>query len=48
VVDDDTFQPYSGKILINQIVIEKDIGEKYFCSEEEAISAGFIKASGCP
>ncbi len=32
----------------NQIIIEKDIGEGYFCSEEEAIKAGFKKASGCP
>ena len=31
-----------------QIVIEKDIGEGYFCSEEEAIEAGFKKAAGCP
>ncbi|MDH7476206.1 MAG: thermonuclease family protein [Microgenomates group bacterium] len=32
----------------NEIVIEKDIGERYFCSEEEAQKAGFKKASGCP
>ncbi|MFN4212760.1 MAG: hypothetical protein ACK4FL_02235 [Microgenomates group bacterium] len=32
----------------HQIVIEKDIGEKYFCSKEEAQKAGFKKAAGCP
>lgn len=32
----------------NEIVIEKDIGERYFCSEDEALNAGFKKASGCP
>lgn len=32
----------------NQIVLDKDIGERYFCSEEEAQKAGFVKASGCP
>jgi hypothetical protein len=32
----------------NQIIIEKDIGEGYFCTEEEAQKAGFKKASGCP
>ncbi len=32
----------------NQVIIEKDIGEQYFCSEEEAQKAGFKKASGCP
>lgn len=32
----------------NQIIIEKDIGERYFCTEDEAIKAGFVKSSGCP
>lgn len=32
----------------NQIVIDKDMGEGYFCSEKEAEAAGFKKASGCP
>jgi len=32
----------------NEIIIEKDIGERYFCSEAEAIAAGFKKAAGCP
>ncbi|GAB4219630.1 MAG: thermonuclease family protein [Candidatus Microgenomates bacterium] len=30
-----------------EIVIEKDIGERYFCTEEEAQKAGFKKASDC-
>ncbi len=32
----------------NQIIIEKDIGEGYFCTETEAQKAGFQKAAGCP
>ncbi len=31
-----------------QIIIEKDIGERYFCTEKEAQAAGFKKAGGCP
>lgn len=31
-----------------QIVIQKDRGERYFCTEQEAINAGFKKAAGCP
>lgn len=32
----------------NQIVLEKDIGEQCFKTEDEAVNAGFTKASGCP
>lgn len=32
----------------NQIVLEKDIGEQCFKSEEEAVKAGFTKSAGCP
>ncbi len=32
----------------NQIILEKDIGEQYFCTEEEATRAGFLKSAGCP
>jgi len=28
-------------------IIEKDIGENWFCSEEEALAAGFSKAATC-
>lgn len=31
-----------------QIAIDKDRGERYFCTEDEALGAGFVKASGCP
>lgn len=31
----------------NEIVIEEDRGERFFCSEEEASKAGFKKAGGC-
>lgn len=32
----------------NQIVLEKDIGEQCFETEDMAVKAGFTKASGCP
>lgn len=32
----------------NQIIMEKDIGERYFCTEDEATRAGFLKSAGCP
>ncbi len=32
----------------NQIILEKDIGERYFCTEAEAQKAGFSKSAGCP
>ena len=31
----------------NEIVIDSYRGEKYFCTEKEALDAGFTKASGC-
>ncbi|MFH0749652.1 MAG: thermonuclease family protein [Candidatus Gottesmanbacteria bacterium] len=31
----------------NQIVLDEDIGEQFFCSEQEAKDAGFILASDC-
>lgn len=50
-IDKNTYQKFyhfPGCRQYDQIVIEKDIGERYFCTEEEASAAGFIKASGCP
>jgi micrococcal nuclease len=50
-IDKATYQKFyhlPGCKHYNQVIIEKDIGERYFCSEEEAIKAGFLKASGCP
>ena len=32
----------------DEIVINEDLGEGYFCSEEEAQAAGFRKTSTCP
>lgn len=32
----------------NQTVINESSGEKYFCTEEEALAAGWHKASNCP
>ena len=29
------------------VIVEKDLGEKWFCSEEEAQKAGFAKAKNC-
>jgi hypothetical protein len=28
-------------------IVEKDIGEDWFCTEKEAIQAGFVKAETC-
>jgi micrococcal nuclease len=50
-IDKNTYQKFyhlPGCKHYNEVVIEKDIGERYFCSEEEAQKAGFKKASGCP
>ena len=50
-IDKVTYQKFyhlPGCKQYNQIIIEKDIGEGYFCTEEEAQKAGFVKASGCP
>lgn len=41
------FYHYPGCRYYDQIVIDKDRGEGYFCTEEEASKAGFRKASGC-
>lgn len=41
------FYHYPGCSHYDQIIIEKDRGEKYFCTEEEARTAGFRKGAGC-
>lgn len=30
------------------VIVEKDLGEQWFCSEKEAKSAGYTKAATCP
>lgn len=50
-IDKATYKKYyhlSNCKQYNQIILEKDIGEQYFCTEQEAISAGFTKSAGCP
>ncbi|GIW64590.1 MAG: nuclease [Patescibacteria group bacterium] len=50
-IDKNTYKKFyhlPGCKHYNEVVIEKDIGERYFCSEEEAQKAGFKKASSCP
>ena len=32
----------------DQIIVDLDMGEQYFCTVEEAQKAGFQKAAGCP
>ncbi|MBU0619137.1 thermonuclease family protein [Patescibacteria group bacterium] len=32
----------------NQVVMQLDVGDQYFCTEAEASAAGFTKASACP
>ena len=50
-IDKSTYEKFyhlPGCKQYGQVVIDKDIGEGYFCSEKEAQVAGFKKASGCP
>lgn len=42
------FYHFPGCRQYNQIVLEKDIGEKCFNTEGEAIKAGFVRSAGCP
>ncbi len=39
---------YPGCPQYNFTIVEKDIGENWFCTEEEARTNGFIKAKNCP
>lgn len=39
---------FPGCVQYNYTVVEKDIGEAWFCTEEEARNAGFIKSERCP
>jgi len=37
-----------GCVQYNTAVVEKDIGESWFCTEKEAQAAGYIKSFRCP
>lgn len=39
---------YPGCPQYNFTIIEKDIGENWFCTEKEAQAAGFTRAENCP
>lgn len=39
---------FPGCSEYQRTIIEKDIGESWFCTEKEAREAGFVKASNCP
>jgi len=39
---------YPGCVQYNTAIVEKDRGEQWFCTREEAEAAGFIKSSRCP
>lgn len=50
-IDKSSYKKYyhlPGCKQYNQIIIEKDIGEQYFCTKDEATRAGFLKSAGCP
>ncbi|MBI4973764.1 thermonuclease family protein [Candidatus Roizmanbacteria bacterium] len=50
-IDKATYKKYyhlPGCKQYSQIIMEKDIGEQYFCTEDEATRAGFLKSAGCP
>lgn len=42
------FYFFPGCSNYQNAIIEKDIGESWFCTEKEAREAGFVKASNCP
>lgn len=37
-----------GCVQYNTTIIEKDMGEQWFCSEKEALAAGYVKSLACP
>lgn len=39
---------YPGCVQYDFTIVEKDIGEMWFCTEKEAVSAGFEKSERCP
>lgn len=39
---------FPGCVQYDYTIVEKDIGEMWFCTEKEAISAGFEKSERCP
>lgn len=39
---------YPGCPQYEFTIVEKDLGEAWFCTEKEAIAAGFTKAKNCP
>lgn len=50
-LDKSTYTKYyhlPGCKFYDQVIMELDIGEQYFCTEQEAQEAGFRKASSCP
>ena len=44
----DKFYHLPGCPQYSQVIVEKDLGEDWFCSEKEAKDSGFKKASTCP
>lgn len=39
---------FPGCVQYEFTIVEKDIGEQWFCTEKEAQAAGFIKSERCP
>lgn len=39
---------YTGCGSYQNVVIEKDLGDQWFCTTKEAQAAGFISAQNCP
>ena len=39
---------FPGCSEYNRTIVEKDLGESWFCSESQAKKEGYIKASNCP
>lgn len=50
-IDKNTYKKYYHLPVCrqyNQIVLEEDIGERCFATEQQAVQSGFTKAAGCP
>ncbi|EKE05546.1 MAG: Micrococcal nuclease-like protein [uncultured bacterium] len=38
---------FPGCDQYTQVIVEKDLGENWFCTEKEALDKGYLKAPGC-
>ena len=48
VKDEHKIYSFKGCGSYNNMIVELDVGDQWFCSEEEAEAAGFVRAENCP